>query len=130
MTGGPPRGAHPRVLLASAQAQLGSEQLLAWCGRLIRGQDRRDDPDLGWLGGTEDWAPYWRRVWGARGLLYVWDESCHDDVEVALADEHWRVREMACKVARAHRLGALAGELASLRAETRTPGCGPRPSVR
>jgi len=38
---------------------------------------------------------YWLRVWGARGLLYAWDDSARDTVLAALADESWRVREMA-----------------------------------
>lgn len=81
-----------------------------WCTRLIRGESGPDDPDLGWLGGTDEWAPYWRRVWGCRGLLYVWGEvpESVSAVRKALGDEHWRVREMACKVVRAQDLGDLA----------------------
>lgn len=111
---GPPRGAHPRVLLASAADTLGADVVVDWCARLIRDQERADDPDLAWLGGTEDWPPYWRRVWGARGLLYVWDERVVEAVVVTLADEHWRVREMGLKVARAHELSSLTGEAADL----------------
>lgn len=107
--------AHPRVLLASAAEQLGRAEVVGWCCRLILGQDRADDPDLRWLGGTEDWAPYWRRVWGARGLLYVWDDTALDAVAAALADEHWRVREMGLKVVRAHGLSELTAEVAELR---------------
>ncbi len=94
---GPPRGAHPRVLLAAAAEQFGDREVVAWCGRLVTGEDRSQDPDLGWLGGTEDWPSHWRRVWGARGLLYVWDDAALETVARALADKHWRVREMACK---------------------------------
>lgn len=107
--------AHPRVLLASAVEQFGRAEVVAWSARLVLGSDRVDDPDLRWLGGTEDWKPYWRRVWGARGLLYVWDASALDAVVTALADEHWRVREMGLKVVRAHTLGELTGEVADLR---------------
>ncbi|MCK0113367.1 hypothetical protein MWU75_14550 [Ornithinimicrobium sp. F0845] len=112
---GPPRGAHPRVLLASAAEVLGEDTVADWCVRLVLGQERADDPDLAWLGGTEDWAAYWRRVWGARGLLYVWDDSALAAVSVALRDEHWRVREMGLKVVRAHGLSELTGEVADLR---------------
>lgn len=112
---GPPRGAHPRVLLASAAQVLGAEVVVDWCARLVRGQDRPDDPDLAWLGGTEDWAPYWRRVWGARGLLYVWDPGAVEAVAAALSDEHWRVREMGLKVVRAQGLTEFTGETAALR---------------
>lgn len=117
---GPPRGAHPRVLLASAAATLGKDHVVDWCVRLILGQERPDDPDLAWLGGTDDWLPYWRRVWGARGLLYVWDYHALDTVSTALTDEHWRVREMGLKVVRAHHLTALAGEAAELRDDQNT----------
>lgn len=110
----PPRGALPRVLLASAAEVMGMEQVVDWCARLVLGQQAVDDPDLAWLGGSEDWLPYWRRVWGARGLLYVWDDSAMAAIETALADEHWRVREMGLKVVRAHDLSELSGEVADL----------------
>ncbi len=113
--GTPPRGATPRVLLAAAVTTMGEEQVVAWCGRLILGRERDDDPDLAWLGGTEEWPPYWRRVWGTRGLLYVWDADALHPVATALTDEHWRVREMALKVVRAQHLAPLAGQAADLR---------------
>ncbi|USQ81099.1 hypothetical protein NF556_05490 [Ornithinimicrobium faecis] len=106
------------MLLASAAGALGEERVVDWCARLILGQERSDDPDLAWLGGTEDWAPYWRRVWGARGLLYVWDDGALEAIAAALADEHWRVREMGLKVVRAHGLSGLTGETAELREDT------------
>jgi len=115
--GGPPRGASPRVLLASAAESLGEQVVVDWCVRLVLGQERPDDPDLAWLGGTEDWLPYWRRVWGARGLLYAWDDGAVGAVAAALSDEHWRVREMGLKVVRAHGLSQLTGEVADLRAD-------------
>lgn len=110
----PPRGAHPRVLLASAVQALGEPAVVAWCVRLIRSRELDTDPDLAWLGGTEDWAAYWRRVWGARGLLYVWDDAATSAVATALDDEHWRVREMGCRVVARHRLRVLTGEVAGL----------------
>lgn len=112
---GPPRGAHPRVLLASAATTLGKDRVVDWCVRLILGQEHPDDPDLAWLGGTEDWPAYWRRVWGARGLLYVWDNSAVAAVATALTDEHWRVREMGLKAIRTRALVSLTGEVAELR---------------
>ncbi len=48
------------------------------------------------------WPAYWPRVWGARGLLYVWSDSesngAADAVLEGLRDEHWRVAEMCLKV--------------------------------
>ena len=43
---------------------------------------------------------YWLRVWAMRGLL--WSGPLTTSVRSALRDEHWRVREMACKVAARH----------------------------
>jgi HEAT repeat protein len=54
------------------------------------------------------WKPYWVRVWGARGLLYVWDESCASPVVQGLRDEHWRVAEMCLKVSAKRELGEAA----------------------
>lgn len=115
----PPRGAHPRVLLAAAAEQLGPAQVVAWCCRLASGEDRATDPDLAWLGGSEDWPAYWRRVWGARGLLYVWDDSAGVVAALAAAvgDEHWRVREMALKVVRARRLQQLDSQVVAALAD-------------
>lgn len=41
---------------------------------------------------------YWLRVWGARGLMWNWDPRAVESIRAALADEAWRVREMAAKV--------------------------------
>jgi hypothetical protein len=49
-------------------------------------------------------AGYWPRVWAMRGLLYVWDDVATSAVIAATNDESWRVREMAAKVFRRHRL--------------------------
>ncbi len=48
---------------------------------------------------------YWLRVWAARGLLWVWDDTALASIVSALSDEAWRVREMAAKVVRRHLLG-------------------------
>jgi hypothetical protein len=51
---------------------------------------------------------YWPRVWAMRGLLYAWDDAATSVVINAVNDESWRVREMAAKVCRRHRVeGAL-----------------------
>ena len=52
-------------------------------------------------GGVEG---YWPRVWVLRAFLYAWDERAASSVVAALADESWRVREMALKVIRRRRL--------------------------
>ncbi len=58
---------------------------------------------------------YWLRVWGARGLLWAWDDSATQAVAMALQDPQWRVREMACRVVARHGVGDLLTEVAELR---------------
>ncbi len=48
---------------------------------------------------------YWLRVWALRGLLWAWDDRALPALLDALADEHWRPREMAAKVAARHLQG-------------------------
>ncbi|MHB1907100.1 MAG: HEAT repeat domain-containing protein, partial [Acidimicrobiales bacterium] len=51
---------------------------------------------------------YGAREWAARGLLWEWDDVALGAVCAATDDDHWRVREMACRVVARHRLeGAL-----------------------
>jgi hypothetical protein len=57
---------------------------------------------------------YWLRVWAVRALLYVWDDTARPSVRAALADESWRVREMAAKVAARRQLGEAVAGLAEL----------------
>lgn len=59
----------------------------------------------------------WRRVWATRGLLWVWDDRASDALGLALADEWWRVREMAAKVARRHLVGDYLSTLDALRSD-------------
>src|SRR3954447_8589058 len=56
-------------------------------------------PPADWVRSGEPSGPdYWLRVWGARGLLYAWDDSARPAVRRALNDKAWRVRDMALKV--------------------------------
>jgi hypothetical protein len=97
----------------------GPDLVADWCGGLVRGADPMDpdQPPLEWLGGGHATAyttgvnAYWPRVWGARGLLHVYRPLAEPAVVAGLCDEHWRVREMCAKVARAHEVGAAAAEL-------------------
>jgi len=45
---------------------------------------------------------YWPRVWAARGLLHVWDDTATDAIIDATTHASWRVREMAAKVIANH----------------------------
>lgn len=60
---------------------------------------------------------YWLRVWAARGLMYAWEDRAADAILAALADESWRVREMAAKVIARQRIGDALNDLARLRAD-------------
>lgn len=70
-------------------------------------------------GHSQEWLDssvnaYWLRVWGARGLLWSWDASAVPALRSALADEAWRVREMAAKVVARHRVDDVQPEVAAL----------------
>ncbi|WP_344342538.1 HEAT repeat domain-containing protein [Agrococcus versicolor] len=93
----PPPSAHPRDAVAAAVRALGEQEVVAWCGTLVRGEPSRHP--LGWLGGTEGWPAHWAREWGVRGLRYAWGAGADATVRSALRDEHPRVRAMAVAVA-------------------------------
>jgi HEAT repeat protein len=71
-----------------------------------RGSGRRDGDDaLIFATGGPGARPvpggrhqYWLRAWAARALLPAGDDPAREAVTDALADEAWRVREMAAKV--------------------------------
>ena len=126
----------PQLVMELA-THLGEPAVVSLCVELLQGADREDHlaalPYLTGLsfepGSTRrdptSWADYWVRTWGARGLLYVWDESASDAVVAGLSDEHWRPAEMCLKVATRREVGgagdgavALAGhELSRVRAQ-------------
>lgn len=96
--------------------------MVSGCRALVRGED----VDAGlllalggpaadkFLDGADHGDDYWMRVWGVRGLLWVWDDSATGEIRVALSDESWRVREMAAKVAARHRLDSVLAEVEDL----------------
>jgi hypothetical protein len=105
-------------------ARRGTREVVAGCIKLLGRRDV-DDSLIIALGGPParsvlDTGPapvhlYWLRVWGARGLLYAWDDTARPAVVAALNDEHWRVREMAAKVVARHLLGEAMDPVAELR---------------
>lgn len=122
----------PRDWLAAAVAAYGESSLALWCADLIVGTVDPIDPSgipLVALGGAPaayyveraaDGDPepdYWPRVWGARGLLYVWNAGAEDAVVRGLDDAAWRVREMCAKVIRLREIGAAGDRLAELCAD-------------
>ncbi|WEK14068.1 MAG: HEAT repeat domain-containing protein [Candidatus Microbacterium phytovorans] len=97
----------PRERALAACELFGHQRVVTWCGELLSGRAREDDPhwpDIAWLGGTVGWPEYWARVWGARGLLHLGPPADPAIVLAALDDPAWRVREMALKVIAAHDL--------------------------
>ncbi|MFY9888337.1 MAG: HEAT repeat domain-containing protein [Streptosporangiaceae bacterium] len=119
-------GLTPRQSVEFECARRGEPQVVAGCVALLLGQDADDDL-LRALGGPnaemvlddgpEQRNQYWRRVWGARGLLYAWADHASGAVVAALGDEHWRVREMAAKVVARRKLGDAVEAVAALRAD-------------
>jgi HEAT repeat protein len=114
-------GVTPRDSIAAACRDRGKPEVVAGCIALLAGGDA-DVAFVRSLGGPHaDWnldnGPeyrYWLRVWGARGLLWAWDDAATPTVIAALADESWRVREMALKVIARHRVDAALEAVASL----------------
>ncbi len=117
---------------------LGVRATVDVCVELIEGADRNDHPDvMPYLTGVvldeespisypAQWKDYWVRTWGARGLLYVWDDSAAPAVVAGLGDEHWRPAEMCLKVSTRRELGeagpraaelAMSGELPRVRVQ-------------
>ena len=118
--------------------RIGEREVVALCVDLLQGADRHDHPDaMPYLTGVvfdessprfypSQWKDYWVRTWGARGLLYVWDDSAGPAVVAGLEDEHWRPAEMCLKVSTRRELGeagpraavlAATGELPRVRAQ-------------
>ena len=112
-------GGKPADRLAVLVALVGPDVVADWCAGLVQGADPLD-PDRAAAGVArgrtcQDYASgvhaYWPRVWGARGLLHGYRPQAEPAVAAGLADEHWRVREMCAKVARAHEVGTAAPAL-------------------
>jgi hypothetical protein len=91
---------HPKVLIERAVSLYGEGEVVEWAVSHLAGSTVPTDMDIALLGGSAEWPPYWRQVWGARALLYAWDNSATQAVVAGLSDEHWRVRQMCAKVCR------------------------------
>src|SRR5260370_41185502 len=87
----------PRQSIEIECARRGRDQVVASCVALLRRQEVDDNFVIA-LGGPMsrivlDDGPrqvnqYWRRVWGARGLLHCYDCQAEAAVAEALADGH------------------------------------------
>lgn len=99
------------VLVAELAHHLGEPGAVTVCVELLAGADREAHlavlPFLTGLSFAEGaptrdparWPDPWVRTWGARGLLYVWDEAASPAVVAGLDDPDWRPAEMCLKVA-------------------------------
>ena len=105
-----PIDAPPAERITAAVAALGEDEVISRSIALLAGFNVGDEFLL-WVGGVHaqgiiDGAPalYWPEVWGARALLYVWDDKAADAVKAGLTNQAWRVREMSAKVVAARSL--------------------------
>lgn len=80
---------------------------------LLRGENAGKDFLL-YAGGRHglgilDGAPplYWPELWGARALLFVWDDSATPHVLAGLSNRAWRVREMCLRVVQERNIPAV-----------------------
>lgn len=120
--------AHPRQLLEQAEHIHGPQAVVDTCLALLAGETDYDllPVALTFLGGAGATArlsrgdlvargqSHWPRVWGARGLRYVWLPYAEPGIVSALHDPSWRVREMAAKVVGQHQCGSAAKALEPL----------------
>jgi HEAT repeat protein len=113
----------PQQSIERESARRGRTEVITGCRALVRGE--QVDPDLlvalggpaarKFLDGAVHDDTYWLRVWGARGLLWVWDDTAKADIILAIRDPAWRVREMGLKVVARHLMGDLVSEVAEAR---------------
>lgn len=115
--------------MAEAVDDYGIHAVVDMCLALLEGNTRYDllPLPLAYLGGARaasalnrdpparsPWQQSWPRVWGARGLRYVWLPYAEAGVVAALRDPAWRVREMAAKVVGQRELASAADALVPL----------------
>jgi HEAT repeats len=113
-------GLTPKQSVEFECARRGEADVVAGCVELLAGRDADDELVLA-LGGPgarsvlDGGQRYWLRVWAMRALLYAWDDTARPAVLAGLADQAWRVREMAAKVIARRQLGDALGGVAELR---------------
>jgi HEAT repeat protein len=123
VSAGAARTSTPRDRIAAAASLHGEATLVAACVSLLAGEEVDDELVIA-LGGPHGAkflaggaAAYWGRVWGARGLLYVWDDTAMPVLCRAATDSSWRVREMVAKVVAKRRLDDAASCVAQLQSD-------------
>jgi hypothetical protein len=115
-------GVTPRARIEAECARRGQAAVVKDCLALLRGGTSRDllQSLVGPAGtrkffdGQEHHDTYWFQVWALRGLLWAWDPVATTAVRKAMADDSWRVREMAAKVVARHLVGDALPEVVAL----------------
>jgi hypothetical protein len=123
-------GTTPRQSIEAVCRARGVDAVIGDCIRLIDGEEADPGLIVALAGpGQERFLDkpekerYWLRVWGVRGLLWALheapvekrvEERVEKAVRKALGDGHWRVREMAAKLAARHRVESAQPALAAL----------------
>ena len=117
-------GTTPRRSIEAEAARRGRAAVVDGCVALLEGRPVDAElvaalggPAASWAATGEGRDP-WLRVWGARGLLWLWDPSATGPLTVALDDESWRVREMAAKVVARHEVDDALEAVAALARDT------------
>ncbi len=99
-------------LVVELAGHLGEPAVVALARDLLGGADRATYAAelvyLTRLADADGHPEEWSRVWGARALLYVWDDGAAVEVVAGLDDEAWRVAEMCLKVATRHEIATAA----------------------
>jgi HEAT repeat protein len=103
----------PADRIAAAITKYGEPTVARRAASLLAGANEGEEFLL-WVGGRHaqgvlDGAPplYWPEVWGARALLYAWDDPAASVVVTGLHDRAWRVREMCARVCLARGIGSV-----------------------
>lgn len=114
----------PAQAVRAAVRRWGEDELIAACVDLVLSRSWRDQPELlrmvapgsadALLAGKWGNPDYWPRTWALRTMLYAWRPMAEPAVLMGLADEHWRVREMAAQVVVRRELGAAVEAVARL----------------
>ena len=113
-------GLTPRQSVELECARRGEAKVVACCVELLAGHDV-DDELVFAIGGPaarsilDGGQRYWLRVWAMRALLYAWHDAARPAVLAGLADQAWRVREMASRVVARRQLGEALIGIAELR---------------
>lgn len=119
-------GITPKQSIEAECMRRGRLEVVAGCIDLLEGRPGDDELILALAGpagssilsgGAGGIMGYWPRVWAARGLLHVWDDSAIGAIVHGANDDSWRVREMVAKVVARHQVDEALCLMVRLRAD-------------